>query len=185
MTAATEHGSAAPIAHGTWRVDPERSEVGFAAKSMWGLTTVRGAFASCQGSLILGAGAVSGDLAIDASRLDTGNRRRDRHLCSPDFLDTERHPRILFRLAELTSGDRELTVAGTLRIGDSDTQVELPIDVEQIPDDAVRLHASATISRAAAGVTWNWLGMIPDDISLYARITLVPAANASPEGQAS
>jgi polyisoprenoid-binding protein YceI len=185
MTPAIEHGSAPPIAHGTWRVDPERSEVGFAAKSMWGLTTVRGAFGSCQGSLTLGARAVSGDLAIDASSVDTGNRRRGRHLCSPDFLDTERHPRIVFRLGDLTSGDRALTVAGALRIGDSDTEVELPIDVEQIPGDAVRLHASATISRAAAGVTWNWLGMIPDDTSLYARITLVPAPDASWEPQAS
>jgi polyisoprenoid-binding protein YceI len=179
MTAAIEHESAPSIAHGTWRVDPERSEVGFAARSMWGLTTVRGAFGSCQGTLILGAGAVSGDLAIDATSLDTGNRRRDRHLRSPDFLDAERHPRISFRLADLTTGDGELAVAGTLRIGDGDTQVELPVEVEQIPGDAVRLRARATISRAAAGVTWNWLGMIPDDMSVYARITLVPAAHAS------
>ncbi len=137
------------------------------------------------GSLILGAGAASGDLAIDASSLDTGNRRRDRHLRSPDFLDAERHPRISFRLADLTAGNREPAVAGTLRIGDSDTQVELPVEVEQLPGDAVRLHARATISRAAAGVTWNWLRMIPDDTSLYARITLVPAANAGPEARTS
>jgi len=76
MTTATEHSPA--LRDGVWRIDPQRSEVGFAVKEMWGLRTVRDVFRTCDGSLTDGAG----ELTIEAASLDTGHARRDRHLRS-------------------------------------------------------------------------------------------------------
>ena len=38
----------ADIPEGVWNIDPQRSEIGFAVKDMWGLRTVRGVFAPTE-----------------------------------------------------------------------------------------------------------------------------------------
>jgi len=175
MSSVSDHLDGLAVADGSWTVDPERSEVGFAAKSTWGMSTVRGTFGACQGNLSVHEGVVSGELAIDARSLETGNRRRDRHLSSPDFFDAERHPWIRFTLTAVTRPGRDAVVAGELRIRDIHTQLELPVDVEQISDGALRLMAMTAISRTDVGVAWNWLGMIRDQTTVHAQITLSPA----------
>jgi polyisoprenoid-binding protein YceI len=161
---------------GLWSVDPEQSEVAFAVKAMWGLATVRGVFGAYQGSLNVRSGSATGALKIEAASLDTQNRRRDRHLRSPDFFDVERHPEIVFTAAALTPRPDGLTVAGELAVGASRVWLDLPVTVEQVADGARRLEGEITISRSSAGMTWNMLGTIGEDARLHARLTLEPAA---------
>ena len=160
---------------GVWRVDPQRSEIGFAVKVLGGLQTVRGVFHAHEGSLDVRAGAGAGELRIEADSLDTGQGRRDRHLRSPDFFDVERHPRIVFTATAVTASDSGLTVTGELAIGSSRLRLEIPVDFQQAADGALRLDARTTVSRKAAGVAWNWLGVIHRDATLHARLTLTPA----------
>lgn len=37
------------------------------------------------------------EMTVEAKNLDTDNEKRDKHLRSPDFFDTESHPRIAFK----------------------------------------------------------------------------------------
>jgi polyisoprenoid-binding protein YceI len=158
--------------NGVWSVDPHRSEIGFAVKNMWGLQTVRGAFRTYYGSLTVGADGAAGELTIDAASLDTGHNKRDRHLRSPDFFDVERHPRIMFNASAVTASDAGLTVTGELAIGSSRIGLEIPVDVQPIAEGALRLDGTTAVSRNAAGVAWNKMGVIHRDAVLHARLTL-------------
>jgi polyisoprenoid-binding protein YceI len=166
-----------PLPDGVWSVAPSRSEIGFAVKEMWGLRTVRGIFGAYDGRLEVRAGGVAGELTIEADSLDTGSRRRDRHLRSPAFFDVERHPRIVFTATAVTPGDVGLTVRGELAIRSSRVQLEIPVNAEQTAAGALRLEGRTTVSREAAGVAWNKLGMIRGNAMLHARLTLERATS--------
>ena len=166
-----------PLPDGAWDVDSQRSEVGFAVKEMWGLRTVRGGFSAFGGSLRVRAGGVAGELTIEAGSLGTGHERRDRHLRSPAFFDVERHPRIVFTVTAVTPRDAGPAVTGELEIGASRVRLEIPLNVERLPGGALRLDGDTTISRQAAGVGWNRLGMIRGDARLHAQLVLEPATS--------
>lgn len=176
MTTPIEHVHTATtefaLPDGVWTVDRQRSEIGFAVKGMWGLQTVRGIFGAFDGSLRIRAGGAAGELTIDASSLDTGHNRRDRHLRSAAFFDVERHPHIVFTAAAVTAPNGDPTVLGELVVGSSRLRLEIPVAAEQTPDGALRLEGQTTVSRKAAGVAWNLLGAISDDATLHAQLTL-------------
>ena len=157
---------------GTWFIDPRDSEIGFAANSLGRLITVRGVFNSYDGHLRAHARAIAGELRIDAASLDTGNEKRDRHLRSPDFFEVERYPRIVFVASEIFTHDGGLAVAGELTISDSRVRLELPVAVERTGDSELRLEGATSVSRTAAGMTWNWLGTVSDKVAVHARLTL-------------
>jgi polyisoprenoid-binding protein YceI len=76
-----------------WRLDPSRSTAEFRVPNVWGLTTVRGRFQRLDGWLEIDDNRRwRMELTLDAASLDTGNRRRDRHLRSADFFDAQDHP---------------------------------------------------------------------------------------------
>jgi polyisoprenoid-binding protein YceI len=178
MTPAVDHIPAGATEHalpaGVWRVDAQRSEIGFAVKDLWGLRTVRGIFGAYEGSLTVRAGDVAGELLIEASSLDTGHNRRDQHLRSPAFFDVERHARMVVTTTAATARDGGVTVTGELAIVSSRVRLEIPVDVEHLADGALRLEGRTTVAREAAGLAWNKLGMIRGDATLHAQLTLRP-----------
>jgi len=80
---------------GVWRLDPTRSNVEFRVGHFWGLVKVSGRFDGYHGTLDLSADPAV-ELTIDASSVQTGNDKRDRHLRSADFFDVEEHPYVRF-----------------------------------------------------------------------------------------
>ena len=55
------------------------------------------------------------ELLIDAASVNTGNRKRDEHLRSADFFETERHPDVHFASSQVSDdGDGQLHVRGEL-----------------------------------------------------------------------
>jgi polyisoprenoid-binding protein YceI len=179
MTHAIDHTPDAPaepsLPRGVWHVDPRRSEIGFAVKMLGGLQTVRGVFRTYEGSLTAGPGGATGELTIEAGSLDTAQKRRDRHLRSPDFFDVDRHPRIGFAATGVTPRDGGLTVMGELAVGSSRVGLEIPVTIERSADGTLRLLGTTTVSRAASGLTWNWLGTVSDEAVLHAELTLAAA----------
>ena len=159
------------LPEGAWKVDPERSEIGFAVKSM-GLISVRGLFREYAGSLEVRGDGAAGQLTIEAASLDTRNKRRDRHLRSRDFFDVERHPCVVFAATAVSARDGGVMVTGDLTIGSTRLPLEIPVTVEPAAGGAVRLEGKTTVPRAAAGLDWNWLGMVGRDAVLHARLTL-------------
>jgi len=172
-----------PLRDGVWTIDPQHSEIGFAVKAMWGLATVSGVFGAYDGTLSVRDGEAAGTLTIEAASLDTGNRRRDRHLRSADFFDVERHRQIVFNATSVTALDGGLTVAGELALASTRLPLEIRVNVEPAADGALRLKGTTTVSRTAAGLTWNWLGTIGGDAVLHAELALERARPVrAPEG---
>jgi polyisoprenoid-binding protein YceI len=72
-----------PKSVGVWSIDPNRSTLGFTAKSMWGLAAVKGRFTEFNGDgQITDAQTIFGRIDIQAASIDTRMRKRDEHLRS-------------------------------------------------------------------------------------------------------
>ena len=161
------------LPQGTWSVDPTQSELGFSAKGMFGLATVKGGFGSYEGELKVGADGANGELRITASSLDTRNPRRDKHLQSADFFEVDRYPVVTFTLTDIEpASDGTLKGTGVLQIRDNRLQITTPLDVTQ-HDEHLHLATEVSVDRAAAGVGWSKLGMIKGPANLHARLALV------------
>jgi polyisoprenoid-binding protein YceI len=153
----------------------DRSEIGFAVKGMWGMVTVRGVFHEFSGTLDASGSGAHGELTIDATSLDTGHEKRDRHLRSADFFDVERHPRLLFRASAVTDDEGALAVIGVLVVGASQVELRIPAELKR-GDHAgdLELRGECTVPREALGLNWNKLGAIRGDARLHAAIMIRP-----------
>src|ERR1700754_4728319 len=142
-----------PASVGVWNVDPGRSTIGFAAKSMWGLAPVKGHFTEFSGDgQITDTQTIFGRIDIRAASLDTSMRKRDEHLRSTDFFEAEKYPDISVVVtgAESIDGD---TVDLRAQLNVKGTAAPLPLrtEVAVLDDGAVRLRAQATIDRKEFG----------------------------------
>ena len=80
-----------------WRLDPVQSTAEFRVPNLLGSGKVKGTFDRLHGWLEIGGdGRRRLELTIDADSLNTGNDKRDEHLKSADFFDTQRHPDVRF-----------------------------------------------------------------------------------------
>ena len=157
-----------PASVGVWNVDPQRSTIGFKAKSMWGLAPVKGHFAEFSGDgQITDTQTVFGRIDIKVASVDTKIRKRDDHLRSADFFEVAKFPDIsvVVTSAESIDGDivdlrAQLTIKGTT------APLPLRTKVAVLDDGAVRLSTQATIDRKDFGVDGNMMGMIPNKATI-------------------
>src|ERR1700728_5206813 len=83
---------------GEWILDPSRSAVSLASKSMGGLARVKGGFGQVTGQgTISPAGDVTGTLTIAAASIDTKHTKRDKHLRSADSFERTNTPDIAYQ----------------------------------------------------------------------------------------
>jgi polyisoprenoid-binding protein YceI len=162
---------------GTWRSRRGSGHIGFEAKTMWGLGTVRGGFNAYDGTLRVGLDGCSAELRIDSASIDTGNAVHDRRLRSADFLDTERHPSLSFRSETISWMPGGLLIAGELMIRTTAVPLQLPVDVSRSRSGLYVLRTRAIVSRELANLAWNWLGMIRGDAIVTVELHLVPELN--------
>jgi polyisoprenoid-binding protein YceI len=113
-------GRTIPVA-GTWKADPAHSSFEFVARHM--MAKVRGRFTSFDGTVVIAEvpEESSAEFEIQTDSVSTREERRDGHLRSPDFFDTQTHPTISFRSTGVRPGsahdnhwllDGELTIIG-------------------------------------------------------------------------
>ncbi len=103
---------------GTWSIDPAHSSVGAVAQHL-GISSVSGRFTDFGGRIAIAPdlGSSRVEAVIRAATIDTGNGLRDKHLRSPDFLDVEQYPEIVYRSHGLTpTGTDRWTVHGALSL---------------------------------------------------------------------
>ncbi|GAA1911162.1 YceI family protein [Streptantibioticus ferralitis] len=83
---------------GPWTIDPAHSSVGAVAQHL-GISSVRGHFTEFRGQITIAENVEESSVvaAITAASIDTGNKMRDDHLRSPDFLHVDVHPEITYR----------------------------------------------------------------------------------------
>ena len=151
-------------AEAVWEIDPAHSSVQFSVRHMM-VSNVRGEFRKVTGT-------VRGDekdpthaeveATIDTTSIDTRNEKRDTHLKSPDFLDTEKYPTMTFRSKRIERiGDGRYRVTGDLTLHGVTREVALDVEGPSAPVKDpmgnVRAGAQATakVDRRDFGITWS------------------------------
>ena len=159
---------------GSWTLDSSKSTVGLRSKSMWGLVPVKGVFRQVAGQgTVSPAGEVTGSVIVAAASVDTKNKRRDTHLRSADFFDSDNYPDITFTVNQATPAGSGAAVSGDLTVRDLTRPVTFDARVSVVDSGEIWLDAEVQIDRADFGLTWNQMGMagMHNTITVHAVFT--------------
>lgn len=163
---------------GVWTLVPERSTIGFKAKSMWGLLPVNGRFTEFSGDgQITETQTVFGRVDIKAASLDTKLRKRDEDLRKPEFFDVQAYPEInvVVTGTEGVGGDT-IDLRANLTVKTATAPLPLRATVSVLDDGAVRVLAQASVDRRDFKVEGNLLGMVGDMVTLSGDLVFRRAA---------
>ncbi|OBG94025.1 hypothetical protein A5697_03345 [Mycobacterium sp. E3251] len=167
-----------PDLAGVWTLVPDRSEITFKVRNMWGLLNVKGRFTEFSGDGQLTAkGAVFGRLDVRTASLDTGIGRRDKHLRSADFFDVERFGEISVVVTAVhpTKGKAaDLRAAFTIK--GITAPLPLPATITELDDGSIRIAGETKVDRTQFDLGWNRLGMIGSTAKAAAEAVFVRAA---------
>ncbi|MAU83349.1 YceI family protein [Gordonia sp. Z-3] len=124
MTAAV----AAPIATGTWTIDPAHSAVAFSVKHLM-VSKVRGNFETFSGTITIAEdGTPSVQAEIDVTSITTGNDQRDGHIKSADFFDAEKFPKATFVSTGVAPKGDDYVLTGDFTLKGVTKSVELDLE---------------------------------------------------------
>ncbi len=171
-----------------WEIDMEHSSVGFRIRHIVGY--VPGVFSRFSGQVEYDPAAPEGSqfyMLIDSSSVHTGVPARDEHLRSPDFLDVERSPRMIFSSKKVVREDGDtLIVTGDLTIRDVTAEVRIPLRVlgivahpltDTMPGTKVLgLQAAFSVKRLDFHVgseKWTQMGIMGETIDLTIDMELL------------
>ncbi|MYQ67428.1 Polyisoprenoid-binding protein YceI [Streptomyces sp. SolWspMP-5a-2] len=161
-----------PPREGFWVFDPPHTGVRFAARHV-GIGTVHGRFANFSGSAYISDNPENShvEFSIEASSIDTGNRTRDRHLRSADFLDCEKYPHIQFVGSQFKRrGNAHWAINGSLSIRDVSRTVNLEMEylgsLNGGYGEELRCAARATTELHREDYTLDWNNMLARGIAI-------------------
>jgi polyisoprenoid-binding protein YceI len=171
-----------------WEIDTDHSSVGFRIRHIAGY--VPGVFSRFTGQVEYDPDRPEKSqfyLLIDSSSVHTGVPARDDHLRSPDFLDVERSPRMIFSSRNVIREDGDtLVVIGDLTIRDVTAEVRVPLQVlgvtahpltDEFPGVRVLgLHAKFSINRLDFHVgtdKWTQMGVMGETVELTVDMELL------------
>ena len=147
-----------------WNIDLTHSAVHFTVRHLM-VSKVRGAFTKWNGEIALDDSDITKstvNVTIDATSIFTDEPKRDAHLRSADFFETEKFPQLTFKSTKVERQGDDLSVTGELTIRDVTKTVVLAVtDNGRIKDPwggtRAGFSAHVAISRKDYGLTWNAL----------------------------
>jgi polyisoprenoid-binding protein YceI len=147
---------------GRWTIDLSHSSIELVARHMM-ISKVRGRFRQFSGIMEIAEAPEQSwvEVVVDAASIDTGDEQRDAHLRSPDFLDVDRWPHIVFRSTSVSPAPNDRwTVTGELTLRDVTRTVSLDVEFCGATTDPwgklrAGFLASGEINRDEFDVTWN------------------------------
>lgn len=149
----------------TFMLDPSQSHVTFTLGDV--LHTVHGTFQMKSGVIHFdrATGAASGQLVVDATSGDSGNKMRDRKM-NKDVLQSQAYPEIVFAIDHVTgplpvSGASTLQVSGSFQLHGQAHPLTLSIPVNVAGD-----QAAADINFDVPYVKWG----LKDPSTLFLRV---------------
>lgn len=92
---------------------------------------VKGDIKNMQGSVVFKENNLSNssfDVTIDVNTIDTKNEKRDKHLKTTDFFDTDKYPTIKFKSTSITKTNDAYLTKGLLTIKDVTKEVTIPFN---------------------------------------------------------
>jgi polyisoprenoid-binding protein YceI len=122
---------------GVWTIDPAHSQISISARHL-GIASVRGRFTEFAGQIEVARPVERSTVTavIQATSIDTGNKMRDDHLRSGDFLGVDVNPVIEYRGGSVTSlGGENWRVDGELTLNGVTRSVPLELTYFGIGDD--------------------------------------------------
>src|SRR5579871_925177 len=172
-----------------WSIDQAHSEIGFKIKHLM-IAHVKGSFKIFDASIYTfdkDFTTAQIDLWIDASSISTGDKQRDEHLQSTDFLDVNNHKQITFTSDGMTkageNGMQELW--GELTIKGITKNVKLNVEFGGIVDDPwgkekAGFIAIGKINRKEWGLNWNKALeaggiMLGEEVTISCEVELINA----------
>ena len=158
MTLPAQSPPGLPIPDGTWSLDPARTSVTLRTRALW-LVPVTGTVRAASGGGSSAAdGTLTGTLVLDAASVSTGNRKRDEHLRTADFLDTVAHPVITFTASGARpAGPGLLHIDGSLTV----RGVTRPLTVTArvaVAGNSATVRAETDIDRSHWGISRTAMG---------------------------
>ncbi|WP_213455724.1 YceI family protein [Rhizomonospora bruguierae] len=149
-------------APGVYDLDQAHKRVGFVARHMM-VSKVRGSFEEATATITVAEDPLASSVVatIQAASITTGQKDRDTHLRSADFLDAETVPTLEFRSTGVKSHEgNEFVLAGDLTIRGTTRPVELTVEFEGVNRspygfDVFGFTATTEIDREEFGLTWN------------------------------
>lgn len=166
-------------AAGTYKIDPEHSFVLFSISHL-GISMSAGRFNDFEGDVSLGSGKNSKvEVLVKTASVDTGNKKRDKHLRGPDFLDTKQFPTMRFvsRKIEYSADGEPVRLTGELSLHGKTNTVSFtvtPIGAGKDPWGGYRAgyQANVTIKRSDFGMKYM-LGGVGDKIDITLNIEAI------------
>lgn len=147
----------------TWKIDPAHSNVEFTVTHLI-ISEVTGRFTEFEVMLTQTKDDFTGssiDATINVNSVDTDNERRDKHLLTPDFFNSEKFPTITFKSTSFkSSGKNKFNIIGDLTING----ITKPVTLESIfkgegkdsyGNTRAAFKATTTINRFDYDVKWN------------------------------
>lgn len=154
---------------GEWVLDPHKSSIQLQSRAMGGLARVNGVFREVSGAgSVSPNGEVSGTVAVATASIDTKNARRDKHLRSADFFDSDNNPDITFTADGIRPSTQGAVVTGVLTVRHSTRPLPVDVAVSLRDDGEVWLDARVRVNRGDFGLTWNLLGTV----SMWSTVTV-------------
>lgn len=156
----------------SYSIDPDHTYPHFRISHL-GFSTMHGRFNKSEGKMTFdeskGTGSV--EITIDANSVDTAHEKRDKHLRSPDFLNTAEFPTITFKSSKASIKDGKGTVDGNLTMMGVSKPVTLTVTHMKCgvhpfsKKELCGFDATAKIKRSDFGVNYG-LPAIGDEMEL-------------------
>ena len=144
---------------GRWVIDAAHSRVGFVARHI-ALSKVHGRFTRFSGAIEIVEPFEEStiDVVIESASVDTSSDVRDTHLRSPDFLDAEQHPQLVFTSTRIAMrAGNTWDVDGELTIRGHTNDVRLAVTFLGTQSwNGTRAAATATAALHREHFTLNW-----------------------------
>ena len=99
-------------------------------------------------------------MCVAAASIDTRNARRDRHLRSPHFFDSDNYRDSTFTVEGIRPSGQGVTVTGALSVRICAGPLIFDGAAADHGDGEVWLDAAVHINRADFGLTWNQMGLV-------------------------
>lgn len=173
-----------------WNLDPAHTSIEFSMRHMM--------IATVKGTITLKEGYVETDESgkplrvearLDAKSIYTGAADRDNHLRSPDFLDAENHPEVIFRSDKITAlgegryrVEGEVTIRGITKPLAFEVETQGPVK-DPWGNERLAAHFQGRLNRKDFGLTWNMVleaggFLVGDEVRFSVDTQAVKAAAA-------
>ncbi|HEX8732526.1 MAG TPA: YceI family protein [Ktedonobacterales bacterium] len=176
----------------THTIDSSHSLIEFSVKHMM-VSTVKGRFTKFSGDVEIDEANPANskvDVVIDATSITTSDEKRDGHLRSADFFESEKYPEITFHSTKVEAlGGETYRVTGDLTLHGVTRPITFDISrggktTNMQGKDLQGFSATLTLSRKDFGLEWNvalesggWL--VSDHVKIALEVEVVSAATVA------